>query len=59
MIKEYSANDNFYSYFPEIVAKVARENRLNQLIGNLMNNLKLPINTQIAIALSLYLSDRS
>ncbi len=45
------------SYFPEILVKVGKE-RLIQFTNNTLNNLKLPLNTQISIALSLYLSDR-
>ena len=37
--------------------KVGKE-RLIQFTNNTLNNLKLPLNTQISIALSLYLSDR-
>lgn len=59
IIKEYATYDNFMSYFPEIVIKVSKEGRINQCVSNIMNNLKIPLATQIAIALSLYLSDRN
>jgi hypothetical protein len=39
--------------------KITKEGKVGNLVGSVMNNLKLPLGTQIAIALSLYLSDRS
>lgn len=46
------------SYFPEIIIKVCKDNKINNLVNNIMNYLKLPLPSQIAIALALYLSDR-
>lgn len=56
-LKEYSNSENFFSYFPEVLSKVAKPNIVATLIHNL-KNLNLNISTFIAISLSLYLSDK-
>jgi hypothetical protein len=56
-LKEYSNSENFFSYFPEVLSKVAKPNIVATLIHNL-KNLNLNISTSIAISLSLYLSDK-
>jgi|688.fasta_scaffold189599_1 hypothetical protein len=57
-LKEYSNSENFFSYFPEVLSKVAKPNIVTTLIQNLLKNLNLNIPTSIAISLSLYLSDK-
>lgn len=56
-LKEYSNSENFFSYFPEVLSKVAKPNIVATLIHNL-KSLNLNISTSIAISLSLYLSDK-
>lgn len=57
-IKDYSASENFFFYFPEILAKVYKDSKLSVFLSNMFNTFKLPLPAQIAISLSLYLCDR-
>ena len=57
-IKEYSANPNFLSYFPEVLVNISKEPKPNNWIQILLNSNKIPLIVQISIALSLYLSDK-
>lgn len=59
ILKEYSNSSNFLFYFPEVMMKFSKQHKFTVLANNLSHNLKLPIGTQIAIALSFYLSDRA
>ena len=46
-------------YFPEIISKLNKEHKVNLFLEKMLNNLKLPLSNQIAICLSLYLSDNN
>ena len=58
IMKEYSANPNFLSYFPEVLVSISKDPKPNNWIQALLNSVKIPLVVQISIALSLYLSDK-
>lgn len=58
LLNEYALSENFLVYFPEVVFKVGKGSQLGTFVENLTNTLNLNTSTNVAIALSLYLSDR-
>lgn len=58
VLKEYSISENFFSYFPEVLSKVAKHSIVPTLIQNLCRSSHVTVPTSIAISLSLYLSDK-
>ena len=59
VLKEYTQTEAFLSYFPEVILGIASEInvRYGEYFSLLLMATKLSVPSQIAMALSLYLSD--
>lgn len=59
ILKEYTHGEAFLSYFPEVLVAIVAENNLRfaEYFSLILMATKLPVPNQIAMALSLYLSD--
>ncbi len=59
LLKEYAPHTAFLSYFPEVIIQVVPDaSKLSEYLLCLVQNTKIPLQTQITISLALYLSDR-
>ncbi len=59
ILKEYTQGEAFLSYFPEVIISVINEStlRYSEYFSLILMATKLPVPNQIAMTLSLYLSD--
>jgi hypothetical protein len=55
LLGEFSSRENFLFYFPEALATITKNP--NEYMQAVIKHLKLQVQTQIIIALSMYLSD--
>jgi hypothetical protein len=60
LLRDYAPNTAFLSYFPEVIMQVVLDaGKLPEYLFLLVQNTKIPLQTQITVSLALYLSDRT